>query len=129
MSRLALVVTCGAVAFLTLLSSAQSTITGEGDPAHGKELFEARCTGCHALEQSHEGPKLQGVYGRTSGTVPGFAYSEALKKAAIVWDETSLEKWLTDTDALVPGNAMDFSVPKAQERQDLISFLKQSSGK
>jgi cytochrome c len=81
------------------------------------------------MAESHAGPRLQGVYGRTSGTVDGFAYSAALKKAAIVWDETSLDKWLTDPDAFVPGNGMDFLVVKAQERQDLISYLKQSSGK
>ena len=68
----------------------RSTI--EGDPARGKELFEKRCTGCHALTQNREGPQLQGVYGRTSGTAAGFAYSAALKKAQIVWDEESLEQ-------------------------------------
>ena len=100
-----------------------------GDPARGKEVFEKRCTGCHSLEENREGPKLQGVYGRTSGTAPGFTYSEAIIKAAVVWDESSLEQWLTDTDALVPGNNMDFHVPKPQERRDVVSFLKQQSGK
>jgi cytochrome c len=100
-----------------------------GDPARGKEVFEKRCTGCHSLEENREGPKLRGVYGRTSGTAPGFTYSEAIIKAAVVWDESLLERWLTDTDALIPGNNMDFHVPKAQERRDVVSFLKQQSGK
>jgi len=100
-----------------------------GDPARGKALFEKRCTGCHTLTQNKEGPRLQGVYGRTSGTVAGFAYSAALKKAGVVWDEGSLEKWLADPDVLIPGNDMDFLVAKAQERRDLISYLRQSSGK
>jgi cytochrome c len=103
--------------------------TGAGDPAHGKELFEKRCTGCHSLTQNHEGPRLQGVYGRTSGTVPDFAYSSAIKGAGIVWDDRSLEKWLTDPDAFIPGNNMDFMVPRPQERLDIISYLKQVSGK
>jgi len=46
-----------------------------------------------------------------------------------VWDEVSLEQWLADTDAFVPGNNMDFRVPKPQERRDVASFLKQQSGK
>ena len=100
-----------------------------GDPARGKTLFEKRCTGCHALTQNKEGPRLQGVYGRTSGAVAGFAYSSALKKAGVVWDEGSLEKWLADPDVLIPGNDMDFLVAKAQDRRDLISYLRQSSGK
>ena len=122
-----MVAICFGIVLAAWLSFAQSSVNGAGDPARGKELFEARCTGCHGLTQSHQGPKLQGVYGRTSGTVPGFVYSDAVKKAAIVWDETSLEKWLSDSDAVIPGNVMDFSVAKAQDRKDLISFLKQSS--
>ncbi|HTZ58728.1 MAG TPA: c-type cytochrome [Acidobacteriaceae bacterium] len=102
-------------------------LEAQGDPGRGKDVFEKRCTGCHAMEQSREGPKLRGVYGRTSGTVPGYPYSEALKKAAIVWDEASLEKWLTDPDTLVPGNNMDLHVPNAQERSDLVAYLKRSS--
>jgi cytochrome c len=103
--------------------------TEPGDAARGKDVFEKRCTGCHSLEENREGPKLRGVYGRTSGTAAGYTYSPALIKAAVVWDESSLEKWLTDTDAFVPGNNMDFQVPKPQERRDLGSFLKQQSGK
>ena len=100
-----------------------------GDPVRGKALFEKRCTGCHTLTANKEGPRLQGVYGRSSGTVAGFAYSAALKKAQVVWDDKSLEKWLADPDAFVPGNDMDFLVSKAQERQDLISYLRQVSEK
>ena len=57
-----------------------------------------------------------------------FPSPAALKKAHIVWDDRSLEKWLTDPDAFIPGNDMDFLVSKPQERQDLISYLKQTSG-
>jgi len=98
-----------------------------GDPARGREVFEKRCTGCHALEQNREGPRLHDVFGRTSGQVAGFAYSPALVKAHIVWNETTLEQWLTNPDTLVPGNNMDFHVPKAQEREDLIRFLKEKA--
>jgi cytochrome c len=101
-----------------------SAADGEGDAERGKALFEKRCTGCHSLTQNHEGPRLQGVYGRTSGSVSDFAYSPALKKAQMVWNEESLEKWLTDPDALIPGNDMDFQVSKHQDRQDLIRYLK-----
>jgi cytochrome c len=101
----------------------------EGDPIRGKELYEKRCTECHSLMQNHQGPRLQGGYGRISGSVADYIYSEALKKSQITWDEKSLERWLTDPDADIPGNNMDFLVSKSQERRDLISYLKQSSGK
>ena len=67
--------------------------------------------------------------GEPLGRCPTSRYSEVLKKAAIVWDESSLERWLTDPDVLVPGNNMDFHVAKSQERRDLIAYLKQTSKK
>jgi cytochrome c len=100
-----------------------------GDAARGQALFEKRCTGCHALDKNKQGPMLQGIYGRTSGTAPNYAYSDALKKAGVVWDEKSLDKWLSDPDQFIAGNNMDFLVAKPQERADLIRFLRQSSGR
>jgi cytochrome c len=102
---------------------------GEGDSTRGKEVFDKRCTGCHAMTHNLEGPRLQGVYGRTSGEVAAFGYSSALKQAHIVWNDASLERWLADPDTLVPGNNMEFHVAKPQERRDLIAFLKQDAGK
>ncbi|MFY9855708.1 MAG: cytochrome c family protein [Terracidiphilus sp.] len=104
-------------------------VAGEGDPERGRQLFERRCTGCHSLTKNRQGPHLQGVYGRASGSVADYAYSQTLKKSRITWDEKSLEQWLTDPDAFLPGNNMDFLVSKPQERHDLISYLKQSSSK
>lgn len=103
-------------------------VTSIGDADRGQALFGKRCTGCHALAQSHEGPRLQGIYGRATGSVQGFAYSDALKKANIVWNDQSLDKWLSDPDAFLPGNSMDFLVAKPQERKDLIAYFKKSAG-
>lgn len=95
-----------------------------GDAVRGERVFRRRCTGCHAIDADREGPHLRGVYGRKAGSVPGFDYSQALKNSGRVWDEMSLESWLRDTDAAVPGSAMGFSVPKPQDRADIIAFLK-----
>ena len=100
-----------------------------GDADRGKQLFEKRCTGCHSLDQDKEGPRLRNVYGRTAGSVSTFKYSDALKSARVTWDDASLNKWLTDTESLIPDNDMSFHVPKADERADIIQFLKVSSGK
>jgi cytochrome c len=102
---------------------------GAGDASRGQALFEKRCTGCHSLDRNRQGPMLQGVFGRASGTAPGYAYSDALRKAAIIWDEKSLEKWLTDPDQFISGNNMDFLVAKPQDRADLIAYLRRESGK
>lgn len=94
-----------------------------GAPARGKLVFASRCGGCHTLNQNREGPKLAGVYGRTSGTVPGFLYSASLKKAAVKWDAKSLDKWLADPNELVPMSNMYFHVAQAEQRSDLIAYL------
>jgi cytochrome c len=95
----------------------------------GKALFDRRCTGCHALDIDRGGPRLRTVYGRPSGAIEGFPYSAALKKAHFVWDEQTLERWLADSDAFLPGNDMDFLVTRPEERKDLIAYLKQSADK
>jgi cytochrome c len=100
-----------------------------GDVQRGKELFEKRCGGCHALDKDKEGPRLGNVFGRRAGTIPTFKYSDSLKSAQVVWNEASLEKWLVNTDSVVPDNDMDFHVPRADERADIIQFLRVSSGK
>jgi cytochrome c len=97
--------------------------------ADAKALFEKRCGGCHALDRDKEGPRLGGVYGRTAGTVDSFQYSDGLKKSRIKWTEETLDKWLTDTERLVPNNDMTFQVEKAAERSEIIAYLKQNSGK
>ena len=99
------------------------------NPIRGKELFERRCTGCHSLDTDKEGPRLRSVYGRKAGSVPAFKYSDALKAAAFTWDEASLNRWLIDTESVVPDNDMDFHVPKVDERADIIAYLRVSSGK
>jgi len=93
----------------------------------GKLVFEKRCTGCHAMEADREGPRLAGVFGRKAGSVPGFDYSAGLKNSGITWNEATLEKWLNGPEMMVPDTRMDFYVAKAQERSDLIAYLKQKS--
>lgn len=95
-----------------------------GDADRGRALFNRRCSGCHATDSDREGPRLRGVYGRRAGSVPGFEYSSALRNSGMTWTDANLEKWLKDSESMLPGSAMGFSVPKPQERSDLIAFLK-----
>ena len=119
---LAALVLLGTGSMLSIGGLAQTT-------ANGKELFVKRCGGCHALDRDKEGPRLQGVYGRVAGSVHSFQYSDALKKSKITWTEETLNKWLTDTEKLVPDNDMSFHVESSDERREIIGFLKQRSGK
>ena len=119
----------GAIALLLATLLVRATPGHAQDPASGKELFERRCGGCHSLDRDKEGPRLRDVYGRVSGTVPSFKYSDALKSARITWNAETLDKWLTDTEKLVPDNDMSFRVVDADERSAIIAYLKQMSGK
>jgi cytochrome c len=106
-------------------SESEAALGGPGDAVRGKAVFEKRCTGCHAMEVDREGPKLAGVFGRKAGSVSGFTYSAGLKSSGLTWNEATLERWLSDPDLMVKDNNMSISVPKAEERRDLIAYLKQ----
>ena len=102
----------------------EATLAGDGDATRGKLVFDKRCTGCHSMEINGEGPRLSGVYGRKAGSVPGFDYSQGLKNSGLTWNDATLEKWLSGPDSVVPDAKMDFYVPKAAERRDLIAYFK-----
>jgi len=116
-----------AIAVATPAHSQLQTVFATVD--RGRQLFEKRCTGCHSLDADKEGPRLRDVYGRHAGSVPGFAYSDALRRAQFIWDADSLNRWLTSTESVVHDNDMDFSVAKPDERAAIIQFLRESSGK
>ena len=113
-----------AAIFTAILIAAIGIGRSAGNEQKGANLFTRRCTGCHALDNEKIGPRLRGVFGRPAGAVPNFPYSDATKKAKIVWDEATLEKWLADPDQLVPGNDMTFRLESAEERADIIAYLK-----
>jgi cytochrome c len=96
-----------------------------GDPIRGEKLYEESCKACHSLDRNGIGPRHRGVFGRSAGAVQGYDYSAALKNSGIVWSEETLDKWLADSQSVVPDNKMFFSVDATQERSDLIAFLKE----
>ena len=110
-----------------LLAAASFAMQQPGDEVKGKDVFQRRCGGCHSLDRPMEGPSLRGVYGRRAGSTQDFQYSDALKNAKITWNEELLDKWLTDTESLVPDNDMSFRVPNQDERRDVIAYLKSLS--
>ena len=95
-----------------------------GDATRGKTLYQ-NCTACHSIDDDDVGPRHRGVVGRTAGTVPGYPYSAALKASGIVWDKNTLDRWLTNPSAMVPGTKMFFLISDAQSRADIIAYLSQ----
>jgi cytochrome c2 len=97
--------------------------------------FTSRCGTCHSTQPGKNGigPSLSGIYGSTSGTVPGYNFSPAMKNAKIVWDDQTLDKFLQNPAGLVHGTKMFATVPDASTRQQIIAYLQtlkpQAAGK
>jgi cytochrome c len=98
-----------------------------GDPERGERLYSSRCFACHSVDANRVGPRHRGVFGRKAGSVPDFDYSPAVKASAIVWNEATLDRWLTNPEALIPGQKMGFRVAEERDRADLIAYLKSVS--
>ena len=108
-----------------VLPSAQASSPKDvfaGNPEHGKVLYQS-CTSCHSIDENDIGPKHRGVLGRKAGTVPDYAYSAALKNSGIVWDKSTLDRWLTNPSAMVPGTKMFFLIADPKARADVIAYL------
>ena len=99
--------------------------------AHGKALFQAQCAACHSVSpgQNGIGPSLAGVYGAKAASTPGFEFSPALKKSGIVWNASTLDKFLANPQADVPGTKMPYmGMANATDRADVVAYL-QTLGK
>jgi len=109
---------------------AASLWSAEGDlTSRGREVYEKRCGGCHAPDNAKVGPPLRSIFGRRAAADPSFPYSDGLKKAGLVWDEATLDRWLSDPEAVVPDNDMGFRLSRAEERSAVIAYLKQLPAK
>lgn len=116
--------TLAAIAIALLCAAGPAGATG--NVARGQTLYKG-CADCHSIAENGVGPMHKGVVGRKAGTVPGYDYSPDLKSSGIVWTEENLDKWLTGPQAMVPETKMFFDVPDAQDRADIIAFLKEKA--
>lgn len=91
----------------------------------GQQVFEQRCTVCHSLRPApgKMGPPLAGVAGRKAGTVPGFAYSAAMKASGITWTPDELDAFIKAPGKKVPGTKMLLGAPDAEQRAAVIEYL------
>jgi cytochrome c len=97
----------------------------DGDAARGEIKFQD-CAACHKLEAgaNNVGPSLHGIFERKAGELADFRYSPAIKRSGIVWSPETLDKFIADPQAMVPGNRMPYAgMASASDRADLIAYL------
>ena len=116
-----------AVAALLATPAAYASDT-QGDAANGKELFMASgCPACHGVtkeDNAKVGPNLVGVVGRKAGTTQSLlGPSENMKKYGVTWSAETLDEFLVNPSAKVPGTAMAGVLADPQQRADVIAYL------
>jgi cytochrome c len=114
---------------LLMTLSAGCSASAAGDAARGEARFQD-CAACHKLEAgvNNVGPSLHGIFTRKAGEIADFRYSPAMKRSGIVWTPETLEKFISDPQAMVPGNRMPYAgMAGASDRADLIAYLLKAS--
>ena len=95
--------------------------------------FNNSCRTCHSAKEGDNrlGPSLHGVVGRKAGTAAGYKFSASMQGSNIVWDEKTLDAFITNPDQVVNGNAMKpfGGIADADQRGQIIAYLKSISGK
>jgi cytochrome c len=118
------------VSAIVVVAQSAAVWAADGNPARGQRAFGA-CAACHSLEpdKSMTGPSLSGLWNRKAGDLASFArFSDAVKSSGVVWNDKTLDAWITDPQHFIPGNQMTFpGVKDGQQRADLIAFLKDAT--
>lgn len=116
-----------AALMITLLAA--GTARADGDAARGEAKF-GDCAACHKLEAgaNNVGPSLHGIFARKAGKIADFRYSPAMKRSGINWTPETLDKFISDPQALVPANRMPYAgMASAADRADLIAYLQSAT--
>jgi cytochrome c len=112
---------------MTLLLA--SVARADGDAARGEARFQD-CAACHRLEAgaNNVGPSLHGIFSRKAGELADFRYSPAIKRSGISRTPETLDKFISDPQAMVPANRMPYAgMANASDRADLIAYLSNAS--
>lgn len=131
MRKLNIIATCGALTAILAGAVAVMPVHAGDAPGRGRILF-LRCASCHdvsAAQSAKIGPSLSGVLGRKVASLPGYAYSQALRSQDFVWDAPHLDKWIENPNAVAPGTIMAFAGIAAEaDRRAIIEYLESQSG-
>lgn len=136
---------------LAIMLASDMARAQNSDADAGKMLYQEHCSTCHgmiapettqhwpalsftrvALATAQRmvvappyGPPLRGVYGRQAGRIAGFNYSRAFRQRlqGVVWNRETLDTWITDSQAWVPGSLMFYKQPDPEIRRQILTYL------
>ena len=117
---------------LVFASSGAAQDASAVDLVAAQKQFLTSCGVCHTVEPgapARQGPNLGGVHGRKAGSLPDFAYSEALKTSGFVFDEATLDRWIENAQEMRPGVNMPYRQADPAKRKLIIAFLKAQPAK
>jgi|SRR5579871_1358951 len=119
---------CFCAAMLVVTAAMAQMPLPAAKPPDGSTLFKQQCATCHTNNTSdpvRQGPSLFGVVGRKAGTIDGFHYSAGFAKADFAWDDSKLDAWITNPQAMIPGTNMAYRQAKPEVRAAIIAYLKE----
>lgn len=114
------------MASLSLLTLGAAPALAKAEAPPVRPAAFAQCAACHSTERGSPsfGPNLVGVAGRRAGTLPGYAYSPALKASGLTWNASTLDRWLASPRRTVPGTRMPFGgIADPTQRKQVIDYL------
>ena len=129
-NRVFLISAWSAMACMLASPSALPQASQGAEANSGQQAFNNTCRTCHMVKEGDNrlGPNLYKIVGRKAGSLPGYAFSSAMKEAGFVWDEEKLDRFMANPDEVVPGNGMKpyGGLASSDERKKIIAFLAQS---
>ena len=115
----------------TMGSGMMQSLAPSEPGATGDSIFRSQCSQCHILKAGSSGlpgPSLHGLFGRTAGTAPGYAYSTPMRESGVVWNDTTLDQYIAAPQSYIPGNTMPFpGIADKTVRQRLVAYLKEAT--
>ena len=99
----------------------------QADDLDGQLLFNNNCRTCHSMDEGDHrlGPTLNNVVGRKAGSVEGYAFSPSMKNSGLTWSAETLDQFIANPEAVVPGNQMQpyGGIEDENVRAALVKFL------